>query len=232
MPAPMPIQPMPAPKPSTTVPTLTPSEEVAPSAPLQLEEAIEKKKKRAISKKVGRRVGSSESGGPDQEQASLDDQKVIQSLMKVSILLYIAVKMLRRGDVERFNESFAAYLENALNNLGHDSPLPVDADPLPRGVLIKLLIRSLKMEIHHLKKELRKIEDDLQKSRKNASEATIKVTHLRNLHRKDSTNFSIRKGSFEKEMAKLRRSASNMSWKLTTKISSLEINLTMVKEKI
>ncbi|KAG1367014.1 hypothetical protein COCNU_13G008040 [Cocos nucifera] len=73
---------------------------------------MEKRKKRAVGKKVGRRVESSESGGPNQEQASLDDREVVQSLMKESILLYIATKMLRKGDVERFDESFATYLEH------------------------------------------------------------------------------------------------------------------------
>ncbi|EHA8587634.1 hypothetical protein COCNU_scaffold002864G000020 [Cocos nucifera] len=121
--------------------------------------------------------------------------------------------------------------KNALDDLGHDSPLSVDANPLLRGVLIKPLIRSLKMEIHRLKKKLRKIKDDLQESRKNALKATIEVTRLRSLHRKDSNNFSTWKDSFEKKMDELRRSASNKSWELTVKISSLEIDLTAIKKK-
>ncbi|KAG1362713.1 hypothetical protein COCNU_10G009320 [Cocos nucifera] len=63
----MPIQAMPTPETATTVPSPTPSEEVAPSTPLQLEEAMGKRKKRAVGRKIGRRVGSSESGGPNQE---------------------------------------------------------------------------------------------------------------------------------------------------------------------
>ncbi|KAG1367045.1 hypothetical protein COCNU_13G008350 [Cocos nucifera] len=159
---------------ATTIPSPTLSKEVALSTPLQLEDAMGKRNKKAIGKKVGRRVGSSES---------------------------------------------------------HDSPLLVDIDPLPHGVLIRPQIRSLKKEIHRLKKKLRKIEDDLQESRKNASKKTIKVTHLKNLHRKDSSNFSIQKDSFEKEMAKMKRSASNKSWKLTSKIRSLEIDLMVMKKK-
>ncbi|EHA8587441.1 hypothetical protein COCNU_scaffold002240G000010 [Cocos nucifera] len=81
---------MPTPKPATTIPSPTISKEVAPSTFLQLEEAIEKKKKRTINKKV------------------------VQSLMKESIFLHIMAKMLQRGDVERFDKSYAAYLE-----LGH-----------------------------------------------------------------------------------------------------------------
>ncbi|EHA8587883.1 hypothetical protein COCNU_scaffold003441G000010 [Cocos nucifera] len=68
---------------------------------------MKKKKKRAI----GKKVGSFECGGPDQEQASLEDREIVESLMKESILPHIAAKMLRRGDVERFDESFATYLE-------------------------------------------------------------------------------------------------------------------------
>ncbi|KAG1342513.1 putative ensconsin-like [Cocos nucifera] len=102
---------MPTLEPTTTIPSPTLSEEVTPSAPLQLEEATGKKKKRAIGKKVERRIESSKSGGLDQEQASLDDRKVLQSLMKGSILSHIAAKMLWRGDIERFDESFTTYLE-------------------------------------------------------------------------------------------------------------------------
>ncbi|EHA8587121.1 hypothetical protein COCNU_scaffold001459G000030 [Cocos nucifera] len=122
--------------------------------------------------------------------------------------------------------------ENALDDLGHDSPLLVDADPLPRGIPIRSLIRRLKKEIRCLKRKLRKIEDDLQESRKNTSEATVEVTHLRNLHKKNSISFSIWKDSFKKEMAELRRSTSDKTWKLMAKISSLEIDLTVAKKKI
>ncbi|EHA8589512.1 hypothetical protein COCNU_scaffold010387G000010 [Cocos nucifera] len=52
-------------------------------------------------------------------------------------------------------------MRNTLDDLGHDSSLPIDVDPLPHGVPIRPLIRSLKKEIHCLKKKLRKIEDDL-----------------------------------------------------------------------
>ena len=82
---------------------------------------------------------------------------------------------------------------------------PIDADLLPQEVSLKSMIRNLKREVHHLKKKLKKIEDELQKSRKNALEATIEVTHLRKLQRKDSVSFSIRKDNFERELAELKK---------------------------
>ena len=41
----------------------------------------------------------------------MDDREIIQPLMKGSILLHIVEKMVRMEDAERFNESFATYLE-------------------------------------------------------------------------------------------------------------------------
>ena len=94
------------------------------------------------------------------------------------------------------------------------------------------MIKNLRKEVHLLRKKLKKTEDNLQALRKNASEATKKVTHLRNLHMKDSTSFSIRKGSFERELAELWKNACNNSWALTAKIGSLETQLKAVNEKV
>ena len=41
------------------------------------------------------------------------------------------------------------------------------------------------------------------RSRKYASEAMIEVTHLQKLHKRDSVDFTIRKGSFERKLAEL-----------------------------
>ena len=60
----------------------------------------------------------------------------------------------------------------------------------------------------------------------------IEVTHLQKLHRKDSTSFSIRKDNFERELVKLKKSASDKSWALMAKISFLEVELKVAKEKI
>ncbi|EHA8586789.1 hypothetical protein COCNU_scaffold000938G000010 [Cocos nucifera] len=84
-------------------------EEVAPSAPLQQEEVVERKKRKAIEKKVGRKAGNSRGKGPSQKQASLNDRKVVHSLMVGSILSHIIKKMFWKDNVERFDESFAAY---------------------------------------------------------------------------------------------------------------------------
>ena len=83
-----------------------------------------------------------------------------------------------------------------------------------------------------MRKKLKKVEADLQASRKNASEVTKEVTRLRSLHMNDSTSFSIWKENFKKKLDKLRKNASDMSWVLTVKIGSLEVDLKKAKEKI
>ncbi|KAG1354107.1 hypothetical protein COCNU_07G002190 [Cocos nucifera] len=50
---------------------------------------------------------------------------------------------------------------NCLEAEGHNPSSPIDADPLPQGVPLKPLIKSLKKKFHHLKKKLKKMEDDL-----------------------------------------------------------------------
>ncbi|KAG1327776.1 hypothetical protein COCNU_01G017100 [Cocos nucifera] len=107
--------------------------------------------------------------------------------------------------------STTAPSENPPPNQGHDPSSSIDADPSPQGVSLKPLIKSLKKEVHHLKKKLKKIGDDLQTSWKNASEVTKEVTLLRNLHMKNSVSFSIRKGSFERKISKLKKNASDKS---------------------
>ncbi|EHA8586717.1 hypothetical protein COCNU_scaffold000789G000020 [Cocos nucifera] len=109
---------------------------------------------------------------------------------------------------------------------------PIDVELLPQGILLKLIVKNLKKKVHHLRKKLKKAEDEHQKSRENALEATIEVTYLHKLHMKDSANFTNKKGSFEKELAKLKKSASDKSWVLAAKIDSLEVELHAVKEKI
>ncbi|EHA8588953.1 hypothetical protein COCNU_scaffold007393G000010 [Cocos nucifera] len=52
--------------------------------------------------------------GSGQEQASLDDQEVIQTLMSGNVLPHIIDYTVRMMDIERFDESFVVYLE-----LGH-----------------------------------------------------------------------------------------------------------------
>ena len=108
----------------------------------------------------------------------------------------------------------------------------IDAEPLPQGISLKSIVKNLKKEVHHLRKKLKKAEDELQKSRKNASEATIEVSCLRKLHMKDSTTFAIKKGNFKRELAELNKSASDKSWALTAKANFLKVELQAAKEKI
>ncbi|KAG1327701.1 putative ensconsin-like [Cocos nucifera] len=112
----MPIQVVPIPDANVVAPILTLPQADSTSIPFEQHEVIEKgkKKKDAIRKRVKRMARNSSSEGSSQERAFLDDQEVIQSLMKDSILSYIVDKMVRKEDAERFDESFAAFLK-----LGH-----------------------------------------------------------------------------------------------------------------
>ncbi|KAG1360662.1 hypothetical protein COCNU_09G001250 [Cocos nucifera] len=83
----------------------------APAPPEQGEVA---EKRNVVAKKVKRKVGRSSGKSSSQEQDSLDDQEVIHSLMEESIPPHIIDKMVRKDNAERFDESFATYLE-----LGH-----------------------------------------------------------------------------------------------------------------
>ncbi|EHA8586429.1 hypothetical protein COCNU_scaffold000363G000010 [Cocos nucifera] len=90
------------------------------------------------------------------------------------------------------------------------SESPIDAELLPQGISLKLIVRNLKKKVQQLRKKLKKIEDELQKSRKNASEATIEVTHLCKLHVKDSMTFIIKKDNFERELVELKKSTNDV----------------------
>ncbi|EHA8587220.1 hypothetical protein COCNU_scaffold001610G000010 [Cocos nucifera] len=114
----MPIQIALAPESNVAASSPAMLDDVAPSTSLEWGEIIEKKKKKkeknAFTKKVRRKVGCSSGESSDQEQDSLDDHKVIHSLMQGSILLHNIKKMIRMEDAERFDESFTPYHE-----LGH-----------------------------------------------------------------------------------------------------------------
>ncbi|EHA8587107.1 hypothetical protein COCNU_scaffold001445G000010 [Cocos nucifera] len=99
---------------ATIAPSPTLPDEVAALAPPEQGKFVEKKKKKAIGKKVRRKVRHSSGENSGQEQASLDDWKVIHSLMEGSTLLHIIDKMVWMENAERFDEFFAAYLK-----LGH-----------------------------------------------------------------------------------------------------------------
>ncbi|EHA8586520.1 hypothetical protein COCNU_scaffold000478G000070 [Cocos nucifera] len=90
------------------------SDEAIPFAPIRQERAVEKKKKKTIGKKVRRKAKSFEERDLGQEQGSLDDREVVQALMEGSILPHIVERMHQKDDIERFDKSFAAFLE-----LGH-----------------------------------------------------------------------------------------------------------------
>ena len=76
------------------------------------------------------------------------------------------------------------------------------------------------------------MDDELHRLRKSHSEATVEVTHLRNLHKKDFMDYSRKKANFEKELEELQKRASDRSWTQVSKISSLEVELATAREKI
>ncbi|EHA8588133.1 hypothetical protein COCNU_scaffold004190G000010 [Cocos nucifera] len=71
----MPIRSMLAFEPTIIVPSLTLSDEAGPPAPIWQEDVMERKKKRAVGKKVGRKAKGSEGEDLSQEQNFLDDRK-------------------------------------------------------------------------------------------------------------------------------------------------------------
>ncbi|EHA8587313.1 hypothetical protein COCNU_scaffold001859G000010 [Cocos nucifera] len=104
-----------APKATAIVSSLTLPNEDAILAPLDQDEVTKKKeKKKVVRKKTRRTIENLGGEGFGQEQASLDDQMVVQTLMTGNVLPHIIDKMVQIEDVERFDEFFAAYFE-----LGH-----------------------------------------------------------------------------------------------------------------
>ena len=126
----------------------------------------------------------------------------------------------------------ANVIQSSFSNQSRGPSSSTNVEPLPHGIPLKPIVKVYKREFYHLKKKLKKMEDELQKSRKNAFEATIEVSHLRKLHMKDFTSFNIKKGNFKRELAKLKKSASDKSWVLTIKISSLKAELRAVRDQI
>ena len=82
----MSIHAAPALKPIITASSPILYDEAAPSAPIQQEKVVERKKKKAIGTKVRWKVKNSKGEDLSQEQGFLDNREVVQSLMEGSIL--------------------------------------------------------------------------------------------------------------------------------------------------
>ncbi|KAG1327735.1 hypothetical protein COCNU_01G016690 [Cocos nucifera] len=109
---------------------------------------------------------------------------------------------------------------------------PIDVEPLPQGIPLKVFNRKLKKEVHHLSKKLKKTEDELQKSYKNYADAAIEINHLRQAYKKDFKEYTKKKNHLKVELEKIMKHASEKSWALTAKISSLKVEHNAAKEKI
>ncbi|EHA8589302.1 hypothetical protein COCNU_scaffold008961G000010 [Cocos nucifera] len=117
------IQAMPALETTMIVPSPTLSNEDTIPAPLDQGEVIEKKKKKkVIRKKTRRTIGNLGGECSSQEQAFLDDRKVIQNLMRGNVLSHIIDKMVRMEDAKRFDESFTTYFESIFIRLRLPKP--------------------------------------------------------------------------------------------------------------
>ncbi|EHA8586187.1 hypothetical protein COCNU_scaffold000005G000010 [Cocos nucifera] len=77
---------------------------------------MERKKKKAVSKKVGRKVKSSEGEDLSQEQGSLDDREVIQALMEESILPHIVERMHQKDDIESWHTANYPFAHSEMAN--------------------------------------------------------------------------------------------------------------------
>ena len=53
---------------------------------------------------------------------------------------------------------------------------PIDVEPLPQGIPLKVFNRKLKKEVHQLSKKLKKTKDELQKSKDNFIIASIEIS--------------------------------------------------------
>ncbi|EHA8587929.1 hypothetical protein COCNU_scaffold003611G000010 [Cocos nucifera] len=102
----------------------------------------------------------------------------------------------------------------------------------PTPCLIQAFDKGFEEGSSSFKKKLKKVEADLQSSHNDASKAIREITCLHDLHMKDAASFSIRKGSFKKEIAELKKNASDKSWALMAKISFLEADLKEAREII
>ena len=67
---------------------------------------------------------------------------------------------------------------------------------------------------------------------KHYSEAMAKITHLRQVHKKDSMDYIKNKHLLTKELEWVKKSGSEKVWTLTTKVSFLKAELRDSKEKI
>ncbi|EHA8589601.1 hypothetical protein COCNU_scaffold011291G000010 [Cocos nucifera] len=114
--------------------------------------------------KVKRKVKHSSGENSGQEQDSLDDWEVIHSLMEGSVLQHIINKMVRKENVKRFDESFAAYLKVAdlyqIEAFRALQEAQVEIEKVRAKVdCLKVASEVQTTEVEHLREVLRRKED-------------------------------------------------------------------------
>ncbi|EHA8587673.1 hypothetical protein COCNU_scaffold002951G000030 [Cocos nucifera] len=147
---------------TTSSPVL--SDEATPSAPAQQEKVVERKKKKAVGKKVKQKVKSSEEEDLSQEQDSLNNREVVQSLIEESVLSYIIERMCQKNDIERFDESFTAFLEVEASRDLKEAHAEVEKAQAEADAL-KVGLKTNSSEVEHLQKELREECEEMVKLR-------------------------------------------------------------------
>ncbi|KAG1334184.1 hypothetical protein COCNU_03G003030 [Cocos nucifera] len=211
--------------------SMSPPTEDPALRPLAGREEGEKKKEKKIIVKVHCKAhldGSNDDNNNSREDP-FDNPKLIRDLTNRFAMPEVVDQIADLDHMQLIWNLLGSFLKNPSSDHSQGRSSPTDAELLSKGIPLRSIDKGLKREIHHLKKKLKKMEDELQRSRKNASKAIIEVTCLCKLHMKDSVSFNIKKGNFERELAKLKKSINDKSWALTMKVSFLEVELKMMK---
>ncbi|EHA8586611.1 hypothetical protein COCNU_scaffold000575G000020 [Cocos nucifera] len=188
----------------------------------------DKKKKKAVVMKMAHKARSGRSSNSDSDDLGVvpfDNPNIIQDLSDKFALpkesghhILAHLKRINRQEVEALKvqgdlQAKIDCLQEKVAEAKHltEEKSPIDVEQLPQGIPLRSIVRNLKKEVHHLRKKLKRTKDELQKSRKNALEVIIEVTRVRKLQIKDSTTFTIKKGSFERKLVELKKSNSDKS---------------------
>ncbi|EHA8588403.1 hypothetical protein COCNU_scaffold005031G000040 [Cocos nucifera] len=99
---------------------------------------------------------------------------------------------------------------------------PVEADPLPQGVPLKVHVKNLRKEVHQLKRKLGKMEGELQKFKKSYADANVEINRLHQVHKKDAIDYIDKKRQLTEELERAKKLSNDKAWVLSIKIFFLE----------
>ncbi|EHA8588025.1 hypothetical protein COCNU_scaffold003914G000010 [Cocos nucifera] len=139
------------------VPSNPPIEAHILEPPIEGEKEVEKKKTKRALRKSQWMVHRNGPNSSDEElgENPFNNHEILQGLVDGFTILEV-VDWIIDADADQCTwDLLGFFLES-----------PVEANPLPQGVLLKSHIKSLRREVHHLKKKLEKTEDKHKKSKK------------------------------------------------------------------